>query len=160
MLSSTIPEPLDTPKENCKGRRNARKQPGKLVQGEQARDDKAQEDTQRREPQKHPTTWEQRAFTAACVMEYEKDAVQPYCRHTTRGPSTPANVHQVGPRGCTTGRSAAILTNKALTEKRQSERQLSGGNKVEHYRPLTSTSKPRPPSKTLKLRPACPGCRE
>ena len=109
---------------------------------------------------KSPATWKQRTFTAACEKGYEKDAVQPYCRHTAWGPSTPADVHQLGPRSCRTARSVATLTNEALTDKRQSERQLSGGNKVELCRPLESTSKPQPPRKTKKCRPACPARRE
>ena len=159
VLSSTVPEPFDTPTGSCKRRGNARKQPSKPEQG-----DRPETTEHRKKPEgenpKSPTTWKQRTFTAACVKEYEKDPVQPYCRHTTWGPATPADVHQLGQRSCATGRSVAILSNKELAMERQSERQLSGGNKVELYRPLASTSKPRPPRKTLKRRPACPERRE
>ena len=159
MLSLIVPEPLDAPKESSRRLKNARRQPGRPGQGEGPGQQRTGKHQKERTP-KSPTTSKQRTFTVACEKEYEKDAVQPYCRHTAWGPSTPADVHQLGPRSCRTARSVATLTNEALTDKRQSERQLSGGNKVELCRPLESTSKPQPPRMTLKRRPAYPARRE
>ena len=131
------------------GPRNAKKQPGKPGHREQAQDNRGREKHRKERTPRSPTTWKQRTFTAACEKGYEKDAVQPYCRHTTRRPSTPADVHQLGPRSCRTAQSVATLIKKALLEKRYSERQLSGGNKVDLHRPLESTSKPQTPEQDV-----------
>ena len=85
--------------------------------------------------------------------------MQPLSVSSTQGPSTPADVHQLGPRSRTTARCAATLTKKALAGEHQSERQHREGYEDKHNLPLEFTRRPRRTNESLKRKPTCPSAR-
>ena len=147
MLSLTVPEPLDTLKERVRSTEH-QATAGNTQERGTKKPEPHEPRKRRRKIPKNSTTWEQGPSTVACTREYVKRPVQPYREALTRRPSTPADIHQPGPRSRTTARSVA-LTKEARTEVHKSERQHREGREDIHNRPQASTSKPPTPEENV-----------
>ena len=69
---------------------------------------------------------------------------------STQGPSTPADVHQLGPRSRTTASCVATLNKEARTKEHWGEKQHRDGYEDKHNLPLEFTRKPRRTNESLK----------